>query len=222
MARTRAADYDDKRRAILAAATALFAEHGYDRSSISDVAKACGVSKALLYHYYGSKEVLLYDIIEHHLDRLLVAIEAADTPGLAPRARLEAFAVALLVAYRDANHEHKIQINELPKLPEPQQETLKALERELVARFAGAVAAVRPELVGNGLLKPVTMSLFGMLNWHYLWFRPKGQLSREDYGRLAVTLLLDGVNGAEVFARNGVVSRPALRTPSAAQSESNC
>jgi TetR/AcrR family transcriptional regulator len=211
MARTRAADYDDKRRAILATATELFAEHGYDRSSIAEVAKACGVSKALLYHYYTSKEVLLHDIIEHHLTRLLVAIEAADEAELSPRARLEALSVALLVAYRDANHEHKIQINELGKLPEPQQEPLKALERELVERFADAVAAVRPELKENGLLKPVTMSLFGMLNWHYLWFRPKGQLSRADYARLAVTLLLEGVDGAAGFGTKAEKDRPERR-----------
>ena len=47
------------------------------------------------------------------------------------------------------------------------------------------------------LLKPLTMSLFGMLNWNYMWFRPGGPLGREDYARLAVGLVLDGSpNGA--------------------------
>ena len=64
MARTRAADYDDKRRAILATATQLFSEHGYDRSSIAEVAKACGVSKALLYHYFPSKEAYFVATLE--------------------------------------------------------------------------------------------------------------------------------------------------------------
>jgi TetR/AcrR family transcriptional regulator len=50
MARPRAADHDDKRQAILAAAATLFAEHGYDGTAMAEVARACGVSKALLYH----------------------------------------------------------------------------------------------------------------------------------------------------------------------------
>ena len=56
MARTRATDYDDKRRAILDRSAELFAAHGYDRASMSRIAEACGVSKANLYHYYRDKD----------------------------------------------------------------------------------------------------------------------------------------------------------------------
>jgi len=41
---------------------------------------------------------------------------------------------------------------------------------------------------------PVTMSLFGMLNWVYMWFREDGTLSREDYAKVATTLILEGIN----------------------------
>jgi hypothetical protein len=43
------------------------------------------------------------------------------------------------------------------------------------------------------LLMPVTMSLFGMMNWVYMWFRDGGKISREDYARVATTLILEGV-----------------------------
>ncbi|NBP52464.1 MAG: TetR/AcrR family transcriptional regulator, partial [Actinobacteria bacterium] len=56
MARPRAADYDDKRAAILRRAAELFAEKGYDRTSMTEIAAALGVSKALFYHYYPSKD----------------------------------------------------------------------------------------------------------------------------------------------------------------------
>src|SRR5271166_1779785 len=51
MARTRAQDYDAKRDTILGKAADLFAKHGYPGTSISMIAEACGVSKALLYHW---------------------------------------------------------------------------------------------------------------------------------------------------------------------------
>ena len=64
MARTRAKDYDEKRAAILHAAARIFAEGGFDRTSMATLAAECGVSKALLYHYYASKEALLHDIYD--------------------------------------------------------------------------------------------------------------------------------------------------------------
>ena len=71
MARRRALDYDDKRRALLSVAARLFAAHGFDRTSISEIADKARVSKALLYHDYPSKSALLYDIIRGHLIELV-------------------------------------------------------------------------------------------------------------------------------------------------------
>jgi len=192
MARPRAAGYDDKRQAIIDRSAALFAQNGYDRASMAEVAKACGMSKALLYHYYDSKAALLFDILRDHLQELLDAVGAVDK-GQAPRARLRALVGALLDAYRDADKEHKIQINELGKLAPAKQKQLKDMERELVAVFAAAIAAVNPAIGRDkALLKPVTMSLFGMINWHYMWFREGKALSRADYADMATTLLVEG------------------------------
>lgn len=194
MARPRAHDYDEKRRSILDRSAELFAAHGYDRASMNMIAEACGVSKALLYHYYRDKEELLFDVIRFHLEELLEAVEAAREDA-DPVRRLEALCAALLEAYRDADAEHKVQINNLSLLSPERQAELKALERELVALFAGAIAKARPELEGSPLLKPVTMSLFGMLNWHYMWFRPGGALSRADYASIVTRLIVEGAEG---------------------------
>lgn len=192
MARPRSADHDDKRRAILRRSAKLFAQNGYDRTSMAEVASATGVSKALLYHYYTGKEALLFDILHAHLQDLMDAVRAVDTK-LAPRARLRALIGAVLGAYRDADDEHKIQINELRKLPLARKKELISLERALVSIFADAVAAAVPTIANRSvLLKPVTMSLFGMLNWHYMWFREKGPVSREDYADMVTTLLIEG------------------------------
>jgi TetR/AcrR family transcriptional regulator len=194
MARTRAKDYDDKREAMLHRAAIVFSRDGYDRASMAQLAGELGVSKALLYHYYASKEALLFDIVESHLSALVDVVDDADDPKLEPRERLEALVVALLDAYRDADAEHRVQVEGMRILPPPEQEKLKALERQLVGRFAAAIVALRPDLLdGSALLKPLTMSLFGMVNWAYMWFRDGGALAREEYARLATHLLVEGV-----------------------------
>jgi len=192
MARTRASDYDDKRRAILNRSAELFSEHGYDRASMNKIAEACRVSKANLYHYYKDKEALLFDVIRFHLEELLEVVEAADNPDLPPKERLRELAGALLEAYRDADSQHNVQINSMRFLPAERQTDLKGMERELVATFSDAVVGVAPQLKGTKMLKPVTMSLFGMINWHYLWFKPNGPVTRADYADLVTRLIIDG------------------------------
>ena len=69
-ARSIARDHDEKRGQILLAAAKVFATEGYDRSSMTRLAEECGISKANIYHYYPSKEALLYDILDSHLRAL--------------------------------------------------------------------------------------------------------------------------------------------------------
>lgn len=194
MARSRAKDHDEKREAILHRAAIVFARDGYDRASMAQLAAECGVSKALLYHYHASKEALLFDIIRSHLSELVETVEEAGEGASTPEARLEMLVAALLEAYRDADAEHKVQLGALHILQEAEQAELKALERRLVSVFADAVRALDPAVFADTpLLKPVTMSLFGMLNWVYMWFRDGGPVSRADYARIATRLLVGGV-----------------------------
>jgi TetR/AcrR family transcriptional regulator len=194
LARPRAADYDVKRATVLAQAAKLFAEQGYDRTSMAEIAQAQGVSKALFYHYFPSKDALLFAIIRAHLGDLTGAVEAAAaTPG-DPRERLRAIIAAILDCYRDADAEHKIQINHLGQLPEADQAELRMLERRLVAVMAEAVRALNPA-IPDQLVKPITMSIFGTLNWKYMWFRDGGAVSREAYADLVTQIFASGVAG---------------------------
>ena len=195
MARPRAQDYDTKRSAIRDAAAALFAERGFDGSSMSDLAERCATTKSGLYHYYASKEEVLYDILTEHLGGLVRIVRDAAAEGAALPApeRLELLIARLLGAYARADHQHKVQLNELWRLAEDERGAIVEMEREIVGRVADTLADINPKLrTQRGLLKPVTMSLFGMLNWHYLWFRDDGPMSRDDYARLATRLFLDG------------------------------
>jgi AcrR family transcriptional regulator len=197
MARTRANDYDKKRQGILSRSATLFAEHGFTGTSITMIAEACGVSKALMYHYYSSKDAVLFDLLEDHLKNLVTVVEAAARSAGRPEEKLFAISVALLEAYRGADAEHQVQISSLKLLPPAQQEILKELERKLVVIVSDAIADAIPHAAKKRhLLKPLTMSLFGMLNWHYLWFREGKGITREKYARMVTSLVLAGAEDA--------------------------
>lgn len=192
MARPIAADHDTKRRAILKAAARLFASQGYDRASMAEIAAACGVSKALVYHYHANKDQLLFDIIRSHLDDLVVAVEEVDQ-RLSPHARLAGMITALLEAYQHADEEHQIQISDMKRLPDDTKKELIARERLLVRHFSNAIAAAHPDLEGRKeLLMPLTMNLFGMMNWKFMWFRQNGPVSHEDFAALVMTMINSG------------------------------
>ena len=211
MARPRAADHDQKRRAILDRSAKLFADRGYARTSMSEIAAACGSSKALLYHYYENKEQLLYDLLEAHFVKLHEMVKAADVPDAQPIERLRGLIAALLEAYEGADALHKVQINELGSLPPPRQHDLKAYERRLVDLFASVLRDINPALArGNRLLKPVTMSLFGMINWSYLWFRPAGPMSRGAYANLVTQIMVDGIAGLGAESPTRIRPRPKV------------
>ncbi len=197
MARTRAKDFEEKQHQLLLVAAHVFATDGMEKASMSGIAKLAGVSKSLLYHYYPSKSELIFSIIQAHLVELEAALAEADDPDLPPRDRLQKLVKATLDAYEGADDMHKVQLNAGEALDEDQLAQVTTMNRQIVKRFADVIAEIHPELAApsGSLLMPVTMSLFGMMNWAYLWFREDGPMTREDYARMATTLILDGVKG---------------------------
>lgn len=197
MARTVARDHAQKRQAILKTAARFFAENGYDRSSMNQLSEACGISKALIYHYYDGKEALLFDIVKTHLESLLGVMQAVDRSGPDAEENLRLLIRAILDAYRDADAEHQVQNAAMTVLPASERSYLANLQHQMVAIAADTLAAVTPGLYETSPkhLHPVTMSMFGMLNWFYMWHRKGKGISREDYAELVADLMLRGVRG---------------------------
>ena len=195
MARTRAEDFEEKQHHLLLRAAHVFASQGMEKASMAQIAREAGVSKSLLYHYYPSKDALIFAIIHSHLVDLDQRLEQATDPDLPPERQLEALVLAVLICYRGADEQHQVQLNAGPALSEAQRAQIQAVERRIVKRFAAVLRRIRPELdrPERPLLMPVTMSLFGMMNWVYMWFRENGPISREDYAKIATTLVLEGV-----------------------------
>lgn len=195
MARTRAADFDEKRRSILDSAAAVFAKLGMERASMAQIAQENNVSKALLYHYYPSKDLLIFDIGRTHLVELEEAIIEADRPDLEPRARLRHLIGGVLENYRTASNFHQVLLNGTGSLTEAQRLELREMERRIVKAFSDVLVDINPALADNRAgVTPITMSLFGILNWVYTWFRPSGALSREGYADMVTALFLDGAS----------------------------
>jgi len=97
MARPRSAGFEGQRAQILAAAAQLFAARGYTAATMTDVAAACGVSKATLYHYVRDKHGLLALITRSHVSPLEALVQAVKEQGLAPQAGDATTAVITIV-----------------------------------------------------------------------------------------------------------------------------
>jgi len=194
MARTRASDYEAKRREILETAAVVFANVGMEKATMAEIARRGGTSKALLYHYHGGKDALIFDIVRTHLIDLDTRLEEADVGALPAEERLARLVVAVLDHYRDDGAKHRVLLNGMNGLPTEQTDAVREIERRIVHRFATVIGEIAPELAGDrALLMPATFSLFGSLNWIYTWFRDDGPLSREEYARMVTSLFLDGV-----------------------------
>lgn len=197
MARTIAKDYDDKRRLILSRAAQLFANEGFDRASVSSVAQACAISKANIYHYYKGKDDILFDILDNYLSNLRSRICEMKTDQLSPEARFEATVLEILLAYQGADDEHRLQTTGIGFLADDKREILRGYQRDLVTHLSGQIAAIAPDVFtgDKAKLKAATMSIFGMLNWFYMWNGHGDEVARRDYAKVVVNLCLRGLPG---------------------------
>jgi AcrR family transcriptional regulator len=188
VARPKAQDYDDQRDRILALATAAFSEIGYPSASMAQLAQACGTSKARLYHYFPSKESLLFESLDRYVERLVALVDAVKARGLAPRDELAALVRALLIEYRDSRERHVALLNDVKFLADAQRERIESRQRAVVDAVADTLQRVAPGRFDAGERKPATMALFGMINFTFAWLRPDGPMSYERYAELVIEL----------------------------------
>jgi TetR/AcrR family transcriptional regulator len=193
MARGRSAGYDDQREMIQARAAELFARGGYVGTSMNQVADACGLSKATLYHYYRDKYGLLVSIADGHVSRLHALVKDVAAQDLAPPLHLRELIARIVAEYAHAQHAHRVLTEDVKFLLPPDRERILNTEREVVAAFAQAVATLRPELKAAALSKPLTMLLFGMINWLFTWMKPDGALTHAQLAPIVADLFLGGL-----------------------------
>lgn len=194
MARTQAADYDQRRQAIVDAAAALFASRGFAGASVSDLAQRCKTSKSLIYHYYQSKEDILFDVMSTHVQALDEAARAVAALDAAPEAKLRALAHAFMRLYAGAADRHKVLLNELDQLPRARRARIIALQRGLIDQVGGLLRAIDPKLARQAArARAAAMLFFGMINWTHTWFDPNGEISAAELADMTVDLTVGGL-----------------------------
>lgn len=200
MARVRdPAGYDGQREMILSHAAQLFAQRGYAGTSMNEVAAACGVSKATLYHYVIDKHDLAVRIAEEHVLRLEALVNDTLQAHADPEQRLHALIRGFGQEYAQAQNAHRVLTEDVRFLQNEDRQRVVGKERAVVEAFAQAVAQLRPDADGAGLSKALAMLLFGMMNWMFTWLRPDGTLDHEAMAPVVADLFLGGL--------------PAVQTP---------
>jgi len=191
MARPQSPDYDKRRAAIVDCAARLFAARGFRGASMTDLAKECGTSKSLVYHYFPAKDDVLYAVMTSHLDDLVAAAAAATREGGADE-KFAALTREFMRLYVGAGDRHKVLLNELDNLPPARRAEVVARQRRIIAAVEALIAELKP---GAPAL-PIAMLFFGMINWTHTWFRPDGGISADALADMAVKLIRSGLQAS--------------------------
>ena len=200
MARGRALTYDTQRELILREAAALFARQGYSGTSMNQVAQACGISKPALYHYVRDKQQLVATIAGAHVARLETLVAEVARQGLAPEPHLRQLILRFVEDYAGAQNAHRVLTEDVRFLPPADRRRVLDGERKVVAAFADAIAEARPEVRAHELDKPLTMLLFGMMNWMFTWLRPRGAYTHALMAPVVADLFFGGLNAVRLDA----------------------
>ena len=198
MPRTRAATYEHQRTLILARAAEVFARRGYTAASMNEVAAACAVSKATLYHYVRDKHALLAQIAAEHVVRLEALVREVQAERLAPAAELDMLIRRFTAAYAHAQHQHRVLTQDVKFLHDAERAAVEGGQRRVVAAFAAAIGRVRPELAP--LATPLAMLLFGMINWTFTWMKPRGAMTYKSLAPIVAELFFGGLPAVSAAA----------------------
>jgi AcrR family transcriptional regulator len=170
--------YERRRREVIATAARLFAERGYQATSISELTAATGLAAGGLYHYMESKDQLLISICDELLDPLLerareIVAEPAPPAGQL-RALLHAW-LAHIAGHRDhmlvfAQERHVIEREPQWRRVRAQRKAFEQLLDDVLAR-GERDGTMHFEDRGFALL-----TLLGMVNYTPQWWNPRGRL----------------------------------------------
>ena len=197
MARPRSATHDLKRDEILDIAAQCFADSSYAATSMSTIAAAGGTSKARLYHYYESKEALLFDLLDRYTQRLLALIgetqAVAERRNLDDRAALHELIRRFLQEYETSATRHVALLSDTAFLGETQRTMILDRQRDVVAAFTRSLKRAYPERLNARNQTAITMMLFGMINWTFTWLRPGGTMSYAHFADEVIAMIEHGL-----------------------------
>lgn len=186
--------YDQKLEHILRTSARIFAEKSYHSTSMRDISRATGVSLAGLYHYCKSKEELLFLIQDHCFGRVSESLEQRikdlDDPFKKLRIFIDnhlSFFAANMAEMKVLSHEAESLDGDLHQHVSARKEKYAKLARKILREIQSQSST------GAGVdLTIATYALFGMMNWIYNWYDPRGKLSVNQLVDNITRLFLNG------------------------------
>jgi TetR/AcrR family transcriptional regulator, cholesterol catabolism regulator len=173
---------DSPRRAeICRAAARIFRDRGYDATAVSDIARALRMTKAGLYHYFPSKEAMLFEIMTFGMERMEDEVMRPARNVRDPEARLRQMMTQHARIITRAEGAVAQLFHEQRALPSAMRRVVNEQER----RYFHLVRDTLKELKAAGRLRDVdpsiaALSLIGMIQWLPRWFREDGPLSVDE------------------------------------------
>lgn len=201
-----------RRDEIVREAAALFDGRGYHATSMEDIAEAVGVRKPTLYHYFRSKDEILFWIHEEFIELLIGRQERRlQTPMSEDQLILEIMADILELMETHRGHV-RVFFEHHRELPAEQHAAIAAKR----AQYQQMVSDAIQRGIDRDALRPVdvqlaTLALFGVCNWAYQWYRVGGRLRTREIAYQFWDMLLHGLvagDGPDARAQPAAVADP--------------
>lgn len=182
-----------RRARILESAVRSFAERGYHRTSMDDIAGALRLSRGSLYYYFRDKEEILAACHAEALEAVLDVLASTRRDRLAPDAALRRLVVEHVRIMVDQFHGTALALD-FDALGGARRQDLVALRD----RFERGLRATVADGVASGLFRPIDpklagFAIFGAVNWIARWYRPAGEAPAERVGEAFADLFLSGL-----------------------------
>ncbi|MEU5885164.1 TetR/AcrR family transcriptional regulator [Spirillospora sp. NPDC047279] len=163
-------------RRILDAAVGLFAERGFDGTSVQEIVTSAAVTKGALYHYFDSKHDLLYEIYHSLIARQLADLDRVVAAGLPPRDTVRAILTELINSTAEHIDEAKVFARESHRLDDERMHVLRGDRRRYHVTFRRIVADAQRDGAFSAVTSPdtVTIVALGMVNQMPGWYRADG------------------------------------------------
>lgn len=201
MARNGSQKSHDRAREIYLSAAQIFAQKGFDATSLADVAEALNITKAALYYYVESKQELLFQIMSLGLDRIEEEVMHPAREIKDAEARLEHLILNFARLVAGGNASVALVSDELRALTLTQRETIVERRRTFLEIARETLIELKTDGKLNDLeITTATFTLYGMILWIPRWFKSEGAISKEQICREITRMALRGVLRAPKLA----------------------
>jgi AcrR family transcriptional regulator len=180
---------------ILDAAVRLFAEKGFDATSVQEIVERAAVTKGAMYHYFKSKDDLLYEVYHGLISQQLADLERILAAGLPPAETVRSIIVDLVETTTARLAEAAVFAREMHKLGDQPMTVLRAQRRRYHDTFRDVVAAGQRDGVFADVASPdtITLVVFGVVNQLPQWYQPAGPKTPRELGHEIASFVLAGL-----------------------------